>query len=162
MSANFVEQSKQYAQKVYGNTIDECGYPVLRRLQWDAEQFTDDDCRSAAYLQGVHQKTGNNHLFTVGIHVPMRSEYAARLLYYDPREMTLNGYLDRVFTHDYASAILLADLQYRMNPDNYTTQGADTLNKCCRYRDAYITSLRVVKEKHPEVLSFFKNKPVDP
>lgn len=161
MSASFVEEAKELAEKVYGNSIDECGYPVLRRLQWDAEQFSDDDCRCAAYLQGIFHKTGKRMMqyMAEGYAFPMRSGYAAELLYYDD-SMSLSEYLDRALTHDYASAVLLADLQYRMNLANYTDQGADSFRKSRMYHNAYIYTLQQIEVKYPQVLSFFKTVPV--
>lgn len=137
IDTNLTKKARAFALERFDGVTDECGHPVMRRLDRVAAQMPDEDYACTAYLQDCLEKFGTGMTELVKKGMPLRVAHAAVLLsYYRDAE----SYCQAVRNQNYneiAVTVKLADLAYRSDESNYIDPDPRMLEKIEEYKAAY-------------------------
>lgn len=142
IKTTLTKKALRFAKEYHKNDIDECGKPVMERLLYVAERMEDEVTTCAALLQNIDllKKDLSYNLF---------SEYPAKIadtitilnydeyFYFDYLEDPYDIYIRDVMTNEAAQKVMLEDLRYRINLQNYNLLTADLLQKIQMYKKAF-------------------------
>lgn len=129
-----------FAKDYHKNDIDECGKPVMERLLYVAERMDDEVATCAALLQDTDPIASSFNLFA---EYPAIIADAVSILryneffYFDYLEDPCDVYIRDVQRNETSQKVMLEDLRYRKDRQNYTKLTADTLRKIRMYEKAF-------------------------
>lgn len=132
-----------YAKEYCKDKIDECGKSVLERLLFIAERMDDEVTTCAALLQDIKSDSMIGvcnilsefpRVISDTVSVVHYDEY----LYFDYLDDPYDVFIRGVMSDESAEKVVLEDLRYRIDLNNYAQLTMELLHKIQMYKDAFM------------------------